>query len=348
MANYSCNLIDNDINFSDHKPLKVLISWSSNCLNNLNANSLDLNGYKNLISIAPNFNNDEIKAKYNSILINNINFYMNQSIDDISNNQNIIDNMYSQLTTSIVNAFKSCSRTVSVNSMKKQKNWFTSELNNLKKKMLILRFKDQKSEIDIIELRSLKYKFKKIMKNNINLYEKNQYLKINNLIKINNSEKFFKKVNDMKRKTEIMIDIDIDKLCNYYSNLFNKPLKVDINFINQINRQIDDIKHENYSAININFNELQLALKETSNSNVIGNDGISSNMILNCDDNFIKSKLFYFFQYIFKYGVVPKGLNITHIHPILKDKSLPSNDLNNLRPISISNVLAQFRKNFRL
>ena len=39
--------------------------------------------------------------------------------------------------------------------------------------MLILRFKDQKSEIDIIELRSLKYKFKKIMKNNINLYEKN-------------------------------------------------------------------------------------------------------------------------------------------------------------------------------
>jgi hypothetical protein len=34
-------------------------------------------------------------------------------------------------------------------------------------------------------------------------------------------------------------------------------------------------------------------------------------------------------------------LNITHIHPILKDESPPSNDLNNLRPISISNVLAQ-------
>ena len=134
LANYSSYLIDNDINFSDHKPLKILISWSSNCLNNLNSNSLDLNGYKNLISIAPNFNNDEIKAKYNSILINNINFYMNQSIDDINNNQNIIDNMYSQLTTSIVNAFKSCSRTVSVNSMKKQKNWFTSELNIFKRK----------------------------------------------------------------------------------------------------------------------------------------------------------------------------------------------------------------------
>jgi hypothetical protein len=39
--------------------------------------------------------------------------------------------------------------------------------------------------------------------------------------------------------------------------------------------------------------------------------------------------------------VIPKGLNITHIRPIIKDKSLSFNDLNNLRPISISNVLAQ-------
>ena len=34
-------------------------------------------------------------------------------------------------------------------------------------------------------------------------------------------------------------------------------------------------------------------------------------------------------------------MNITHIRPILKDKLGPSNELNNLRPISISNVLAQ-------
>jgi hypothetical protein len=84
-----------------------------------------------------------------------------------------------------------------------------------------------------------------------------------------------------------------------------------------------------------------LELKETFISNVIGNDGVSSNILLNCDDNFIKSKLFFFYKYIFKYGVIPKGLNITHIRPIIKDKSLSSNDLNNLRPISISNVLAQ-------
>ena len=340
LVNYNCSLVNNEINFSDHKPLKIIMVWLS-MYSGKQAYSVDLDSYKNIITIPPNFDNDEIKEKFNSILINNINYFMDQPIDDINNNQNIIDNMYSQLTTSMVSAFKSCCRTVSVNNMKKQKNWFTSELQVLKNKMLILRYKTRKTEIDIIELKSLKYNFKKIMKSNINLYEKNQYFKINHLIKINNSEKFFKKVNDMKRKSELVIDIDIDKMRDYYSNIFNKVLKVDVNFVDHVNREIDDIKHENFTSIEINYNELELALKETSNSNVIGNDGVSSNMILNCDVNFLKSKLFYFFKYIFKFGVIPKGMNITHIRPIIKDKSLPSNDLNNLRPISISNVLAQ-------
>jgi hypothetical protein len=91
----------------------------------------------------------------------------------------------------------------------------------------------------------------------------------------------------------------------------------------------------------LQFHLLVCNLKETSISNVIGNDGVSSNMLLNCNDNFINSKLIFFYKYIFKYGVIPKGLNITHIRPIIKDKSLSCNDLNNLRPISISNVLAQ-------
>ena len=76
--------------------------------------------------------------------MNNINFYMNQTIEDINNKQNIIDNMYSQLTSSIVGAFKSCSRVISINNMRKQINWFTTELHDLKNKKLLLRFKETK------------------------------------------------------------------------------------------------------------------------------------------------------------------------------------------------------------
>ena len=64
-------------------------------------------------------------------------------------------------------------------------------------------------------------------------------------------------------------------------------------------------------------------------------------MNLDCDDKFLNSKVYFFFKYIFYHGVIPSKLNISHIIPIIKDKKKPNNSLNNLRPISISNTLAQ-------
>ena len=64
-------------------------------------------------------------------------------------------------------------------------------------------------------------------------------------------------------------------------------------------------------------------------------------MLLNCDDKFLNSKVYFFFKYIFCHGVIPSKLSISHIIPIIKDKKKPNNSLNNLRPISISNTLAQ-------
>jgi hypothetical protein len=56
---------------------------------------------------------------------------------------------------------------------------------------------------------------------------------------------------------------------------------------------------------------------------------------------FIKTKLFFFFNFIFHYGVIPDDFNVTHIIPIKKDKKIKTDDINNLWPISISNILAQ-------
>jgi hypothetical protein len=64
-------------------------------------------------------------------------------------------------------------------------------------------------------------------------------------------------------------------------------------------------------------------------------------MVLNCNENIIKIKFFDFFQYIFNYGVISIGLKISLIRPIINDKFFPINELNYLRPISISNTLAQ-------
>jgi hypothetical protein len=91
----------------------------------------------------------------------------------------------------------------------------------------------------------------------------------------------------------------------------------------------------------VSCDELNKALKQTIISNVCGNDGISSNMLINCDFNFITSTVLYFLKFIFHYGVIPDEFNTTHIVPIIKDRNKPTNNINNLRPISISNTLAQ-------
>ena len=62
-------------------------------------------------------------------------------------------------------------------------------------------------------------------------------------------------------------------------------------------------------------------------------------MILNTNEMFKNSVILFFLKYIFKY--IPDNLNISHIVPIIKDKNKLSTYVNNLRPISISNFLAQ-------
>jgi Sec7-like guanine-nucleotide exchange factor len=61
-------------------------------------------------------------------------------------------------------------------------------------------------------MKSLKKEFKKIMKKNIFLFEKNEYFKIEKLIKYKNGDSFFKKVNEMKKDKKENIDIEMDTL----------------------------------------------------------------------------------------------------------------------------------------
>ena len=133
----------------------------------------------------------------------------------------------------------------------------------------------------------------------------------------------------------------MNDLVDHYQNIFNRPLNVSDEINNYVSNEISDITVSNFIPIEINKYELKLAIKQTKPSNVCGNDHISSRMIMSCNNNFVDLYLFFFYRFIFQYCVLPDELNITHIVPIKKDKKKSINDINNLRPISISNTLAQ-------
>jgi hypothetical protein len=159
------------------------------------------------------------------------------------------------------------------------------------------------------------------MKKKIYIYEKNEYL-IEKLIKCNNGESFFKKVNLFKTKNKDNISIEIDSLVNHYYNIFNKPLNVNEQIENEVNDEIKDIIHENLNSIEIYCSELCAVINKCQSSNFCGNDELCSKMIKNFDEKFIKNNLFFFFKFISHYGVIQNEFNVSHIIPIKKIKKL--------------------------
>ena len=142
------------------------------------------------------------------------------------------------------------------------------------------------------------------MKKNIFLYEKNEYYKIGNLIKAKNGDKFFKNVNSFLNKNK-NCELDVDIVLSHYDSIFNEQLNIDNDTMNEVMDGIDDLKHVNFEAININVTELKYAFKNTNISKVVGDDGLSSYMLLNINNEFFESVILSFFQFIFTYGVIP-------------------------------------------
>ena len=88
------------------------------------------------------------------------------------------------------------------------------------------------------------------------------------------------------------------------------------------------------------FSQLEKILKELKKTHVKGYDKLSYYLIRHslpyCTDF-----LLFFFNKLIELMKIPRNFNISIINPILKDQQKNTNDVNNIRPISISNSLAQ-------
>ena len=89
--------------------------------------------------------------------------FSNTIIIDASNKQEIINEMYIQLTCAIKFAFTSCTRITTLKNLNKKK-WFTKELKEIKNKMISKRLRSNITREDSSKLKLLKKDFKKVMK----------------------------------------------------------------------------------------------------------------------------------------------------------------------------------------
>jgi hypothetical protein len=333
--NVKCSILYNIFNNSDHNCVRMEI--------NLNVNNDKINSFKykdnskiKLCYMKPNFKLEETKTKF----IDYVNQYLN-NFDDaylLENNQLIVDCMYDKILFALKSANDNLTRIITIKEFNKfKKIWFTDELLEIKKKMNI--FKENK-DVDNYKIHRAKYR--RLQRHNIRLYEQKQFHNIERLRHEKDKTKFWKYVYKTREKNECKsVNVPIMELENHYKNLFDNHF--DINNMNEerVNNDIVDLCKNNFEPIILNINDFNSTLKKTNNSNVCGEDLVSSKMILNSGDFCLNKIIFNFFSFIFAKCIFPKNLNVSHILPIIKDFSKPTNIISNLRPLSISNAFCQ-------
>ena len=355
LENFQCNILDDPRNTSDHRALSIEFSFDHNLIPNTSIPP----------KIQPNFIKfeDALILEYYKINVEKhldtlLHKYFKSNDQIHYDKQKYINDLYNDLTESIVSAVKNTLAYQNVNfpqynsschKKTNNKSWFTPELAEIKNNITELKYRPSNPVESIAEIKILKTKFRRIQRQNIYLSVAKEHNTLDRLAREKDKNKFWKFIKNKRKKRAVEKDVSIpqDALFNHYSTFFTD------NINNLTEEQIDisaKVKEflNNYSTPQneedlpfFKFEILEEILKELEDSNVKGHDGLTYSYLKKCASNKLTCILWNFFNLFIKYNVIPDNFNISIIKPIIKDQNKNSDDINNIRPLSISNCLSQ-------
>ena len=347
---------DSKYNTSDHLSLKMTVEVKDG--KSINSNQ----------TLNYSFSEPKIKKSY----INNINWNAQIVVEEFSklvneelhkikfnnawmedtNKQECIDRFYCQITNAFTKPHEEIIKKYYDKNCPK-KTWWNKELNDYKKKLAEIRkrYKLWHEQTDYETAKGLKKEYRRLQRKCKFIYEEKKVKNIETLFKSNSKEDFWKSVQIYKNseKGDSLEHSEEKLLIKNFTELFTQ----DEEMVNkdQIKKEIknDVIEYENKTKNELNSTEkiyishssIKQCIKELKNSNSKGFDGLSNNMIKNVGSELIINKIKTLINAILYSGLIPKHFNRSVIIPIIKDKQKKKFDVNNYRPISVSNVFAQ-------
>jgi len=199
-----------------------------------------------------------------------------------------------------------------------------------------------------MELKELKKEFRKELIRNKRNKDKRNYDYIEKIGKNKNKKLFWNKIRSYKQKElggNTKIEININSLEKHFKEIFGENQDVLNEFQKDIIAKIDNhekqISAENLEDEEFSILEIELAIKETKNSKAVGLDGICPYWLKKCNGRILKEEIRNLMSLIYKTRKFPSTFNDCKIKPIIKDYGKSRKDINNIRPITISNTLAQ-------
>jgi hypothetical protein len=330
-------LINDLNNNSDHKPIFTTIFFESD-LNPIQTYNLEDANFT-LYKVYPNLDENETRLKFQQ----QVELFYEFNASQVSNPNNLED-MYKNITQSILQAYESLTKLISKTKYQKLKNfWFNDELLKLKKEISNYKRQNKNDPNYKNIIKDYKRRSRQIQRKNIKLMENKTYVQLDKLRNEKDKDKFWRKINKAKSNNNKNNEVDIEEkdLFNHFFNIFGKQHDNNSYLKEEIGLSMNQLDNSDFIPIEISESDLLLALKDTRSSKVCGPDGVSSILIKNCSDSFIFNILFNFFVEIFNNGYFPNEFNYCYIKPILKDCNSSNKKLSNVRPISLSNTLSQ-------
>jgi hypothetical protein len=190
--------------------------------------------------------------------------------------------------------------------------------------------------------RSLKRLFRKTQRRCMNEIEDKDSIKINKIF-TRNRLSFWKQVRKKKNKRPKQVKIDTEVLANNFKQLFNEKLisnEENMNKLSQIVMNYEIGINNNYDKYEISEFTIERILKELENNKTNGASGTTNEQFKHglCWQLIILLKNM--FEKMIQFNIIPQNFNIGKISPIIKDDNGSEMDLNNVRPITISDTIS--------
>ena len=289
--------------------------------------------------------------------ITNLNRLIIEELDNSETIRTKIENQMNELNSILVNTEKLVllqSRAKELSTTVKRKDWWNKELSELKFQM-DKNYKLYKSSNGTniqakLIFKSLKKEFRRVQRRNQYECRNKQFIKLNTLLK-NERKKFWKCVRN-KREKRAEIDIDIQTLTREYEKQFSEyESKDDVDNNDEIHYIVNSYQEFlNNQRINytIEASEISSIIKNLPNNKSKGPSGISNEMIKYSGSSYFIEILANLFETCFKTGILPSQFNVGKIIPVIKNPRGPTDQLQNLRPITISDTMSIIFEKFLL
>ena len=320
-------MVEDSINVSDHHAVQLKI-WRREKSSNL---KVEVVKTEEMIEIKPDLEIDENRIK----MLNN--FEKNMYMINMKNLGGIeetlkIEEIYNNINKAIKCAYQEM---IVLKTKREFKiNWWSKKLGDIKrsilakKKMFKLRnsgYVDNRNKEYDMELKELKKEFRKELRRNKRNKDKKNYDYIEKIGKNKNKKQFWNKIRSYKQKElggNTKIEININSLVLIIAKIDNHEKQI----------SAENLEDEEFSIL-----EIELAIKETKNSKAVGLDGICPYWLKKCNGRILKEEIRNLMSLIYKTRKFPSTFIDCKIKPIIKDYGKSRKDINNIRPITISN-----------